>query len=388
MSRMLSTAKLILFAAIFGAMIFVGCNNSSSDDEPNGGGSTTVPDDPGTGGGTTDPDDTGGVGTKFFSDLGVIVTGPIVDKNYGDNVGADKTGIPTPITKVCTHTESDGLVTFTPADGGEVRAMYTFDKGVSMKDYATLEFTSKSYAGNICLYLADSGDVAWDSAEFIKGLTGAFYKIGNGENKKDLVKDTVWNSAFDNSKYLVGAQIYNSDELIIGGLTVEKGSDDAISVTAMEIKIAENGTAGYTWTQYGEPHEVTGIAYTIEMDEGCTIEDGKLKIPAEKSASIDFGEDIDISKFTKISFTYSCTVSNSYKASVLLFKADGNGVGEKYGIGAWSDDKENPPADGSGDIAGKYDDKGNLTEKATALKTIKFNAPEDFDWTINSVKFE
>lgn len=51
MSRMLSTAKLILFAAIFGAMIFVGCNNSSSDDEPNGGGSTTVPDDPGTGGG-------------------------------------------------------------------------------------------------------------------------------------------------------------------------------------------------------------------------------------------------------------------------------------------------------------------------------------------------
>ena len=32
MSRMLSTAKLILFAAIFGAMIFVGCNNSSSED--------------------------------------------------------------------------------------------------------------------------------------------------------------------------------------------------------------------------------------------------------------------------------------------------------------------------------------------------------------------
>lgn len=51
MSRIFSTAKLILFAAIFGAMIFVGCNNSSSDDEPNGGGGTTVPDDPGTGGG-------------------------------------------------------------------------------------------------------------------------------------------------------------------------------------------------------------------------------------------------------------------------------------------------------------------------------------------------
>ncbi len=50
MSRILSTAKLILFAAIFGAMIFVGCNNSSSDDETNGGGNTTVPDDSGTGG--------------------------------------------------------------------------------------------------------------------------------------------------------------------------------------------------------------------------------------------------------------------------------------------------------------------------------------------------
>lgn len=59
MSRIVSTAKLVLFAAIFGAMIFVGCNNSSSDDEPNGGGNTTVPDDSGTGGGTTNPDDSG-----------------------------------------------------------------------------------------------------------------------------------------------------------------------------------------------------------------------------------------------------------------------------------------------------------------------------------------
>ena len=35
MSKVVSTAKLVLFAAIFGAMIFVGggCNNSSSDDD-------------------------------------------------------------------------------------------------------------------------------------------------------------------------------------------------------------------------------------------------------------------------------------------------------------------------------------------------------------------
>lgn len=318
----------------------------------------------------------------------MTVTGPIVDKNYGDNIGADKSGVPAAIAKGCTYTESDGLVTFKADNSdGNVRAMYTFDKGVSMKDYATLKFTSKSYAGNICLYLAESGDVAWDNAEFIKGLKGAFYEIENGENEKNLVKDTVWGSTFDNSKYLVGAQIYNSDELIIGGLTVEKGADDAINVTAMEIKIAENGTAGYTWTQYGESHEVTGITYTIEMNKTCTIEDGKLKIPAKSSANIDFGKDIDVSKFSKISFTYTCSVSNKYVASVQLFKADGSDIGAKYSIGAWNgtDDSQ---ADGSGDIAGKYDDKGNLTEKVTTLKTIKFNAPSEFDWTINSVKFE
>ncbi len=307
----------------------------------------------------------------------MTVTGPIVDKNYGDNIGAEKTGIPTAIEKGCTFAESDGLVTF-KADNSdkEVRAMYTFDKGVSMKDYATLKFTSKSYAGNICLYLADSGDVAWDSAEFIKGLTGAFYEVENGENKKDLVKDTVWGSVFDNSKYLVGAQIYNTDELIIGGLTVEKGSDDAISVTAMEIKIAENGTAGYTWTQYGESHEVTGITYTIEMDENCTIEDGKLKIPAGKYASIDFGKDIDVSKFSKISFTYGCSVANSWTGNVMLFNENGDTLNALWGLGGPNE------SGNSNNVSLSADSK-----KITALKTIKFST-SDYDLTIESVKFE
>ena len=192
-----------------------GCNNSSSSDDEK-----PPVDNLGNGGNET----SGGVGTKFFSDLGVTVTGPIVDKNYGDVVGEDKSGIPTAIEKACTYKDSDGLVTFTPADGGEVRAMYTFDKGVSMKNCSIFKYTSKSYDGNITLYFADSEAVDWGNADFVKNLTGCAYMIDGNKTTFSLAT-TSWGGPFDNSKYLVGAQIYNNKEVIIGDLTVVKGNE-------------------------------------------------------------------------------------------------------------------------------------------------------------------
>lgn len=215
MSRMLSTAKLILFAAIFGAMIFVGCNNSSSDDEPNGGGSTTVPDDPGTGGGTTDPDDPG-----------YVMPATITIGEYTAKVEASE-GV----------TYSDGKFILPKASDDENKAALSlvFDESIDISKYAGFYFSytqsvGHKYSGSLQFFDSDEGED--ENRTFAKWGIGSWSESGEAKGSVTTASSDTYE---DN----------DTDE--------QKATKDAAYVDALKnlkmIKFA--ASTDFDWTVYG-----------------------------------------------------------------------------------------------------------------------------------------